>query len=272
MALFKKRQPTAQVAGDPAFEALRRNNPHVPQITSWRPLETQMPDGVVDPGETLQILADIEEPRHDFRYGAILIEDSGEIGFIVLGRIAEETGSLLVCEADGTKSEWGPLPAWRDENQWAAFTIEAMTTVLARRRAARAGEPSGRVHAAQHSPLREYTARTGTRTFIASWRVTRTEGIADLPAPARLELWEALVLEESPYTYLSAVAAYRPDDSLAAILTLESMPAMHDNIYLCLFDPSGAHQNFGEWTSKDDKDRLMAEAHQMVWALIASGP
>jgi hypothetical protein len=269
MSPFRKRRPITQITGDATFEALRRNNPNVPQITSWRTLGAQIPDGVVDPGETLQILADIEEPRHTFRYGAILIEGTGEIGFLMLGRVAGDTGSLHMCVADGTNSEWGPFPAWRSETEWSAFTIKAMTTVLARRRAARAGEHSGRVYAAEHSPLRAYTARTGRRTFIMSWRVTKTEGIAGLPAPARLELWEALVLEECPYAYPLAVAGYRADDSLAGILTLESMPSMHNDVFLCLFDPDGVHQNFGEWDRGDDKERVMAEGRQVFGALIA---
>lgn len=104
--------------------------------------------------------------------------------------------------------------------------------------------------AAEHAPLQEYLARSGHSIGIRSWLIE-----SDRPFPgvagARLEIWSG-VQAVGLISYERVAAAYKSDGTIAALATVEAAPALHNDIYFCLFDHAGVHRNLGAMSPDRD--------------------
>jgi serine/threonine protein phosphatase PrpC len=206
-------------------------------------------DDVTDPGEVIHILPEVREPAGRYRNGMIITVD-GKATTLVLGISDGRTGHVTVFTDDGGVSDIPPMPAWTPDG-WDDVVIGLASSSLQRRNSQRANaSDAARIAAADHGPFREFMARSGHRIGIQSWRV---EGEQSFPGQrgARLETWNAITAV-GPITYGRVAAAYKPDGTIVGLAAVETMLAMPDNTYFCVFAPDGHHQNLGTTTRDQD--------------------
>ncbi len=172
---------------------------------------------------------------------------------------------------DGATSRFGPMPS-RPEG-WPTLVRAQTESVLRRRADARAGIDSGRTQAAQHGPFQAYVATraatSGATPRLRSWRIVDTIEADDAPAlPARswVEIWTAPVAD-GPISYSALGVAY-DQGQIVAIAALEGMPDSHDDLYFCLFAPSGLHENFGQHPELSNLDAFAAAALTVLAPLL----
>ncbi len=115
--------------------------------------------------------------------------------------------------------------------------------------------------------LREFVAGSGCQLALLDWDVERVLGLAEAPG-AVLEVWGGIEAS-GPVRFTAIAAAFRRDGTVAGLVSLETMPEVHDRTYLCLFSPDGLHHNLGR--ADLDEDFAEVAARLLVPLLAVTG-
>lgn len=122
-----------------------------------------------------------------------------------------------------------------------------------------------RTRAAADPGFRAFAATTFTPQ-LDSWRV---DDRLDVPGGS-IEFWAAPVAP-GLIQYVHLAAAKDPAGEIMAIAAVETMPAVHDSVYLGLFVRSPeAHENFGEAPGLVDVQEFLTAAKPLLASALAA--
>lgn len=245
MRLFHRGAPSIQAAESPAYRAFRAKCTELLDLRSWSVIEVVDLPAIADPGERVEVWEAVDERSRLFSFGSALVAADGSWEYVILAGVSDGSGYTVLFTDDGGKSQHGPYPPWRDGGEWAALARQLAEGVLSHRAERRAGIDSDRTYLRDHRPLQRFLATNGgLGPKLESWVVEQT--VPGEPIDGGwVELWTRPV-SQGPISYLVLAAAYRPDGSIAAIASLESMPSVHATCFLGLFPEGGPHVNVGE--------------------------
>lgn len=275
MGIFGRSKIAVDAVNSPSWQALRAVNPEVPPLDGWT-VERTLDLAETPSGMRIEIWTDLRGAPENIDFAASLIADDGSAAETVFGGSIDGSGFVRVHALETTTSPGGGFPPWRNVAQWSEFAAFSWRGVFRARaeRAERGGERSpDRYYSDEDEALSRFLdANRSLGPRLDSWRVldrmpfTREEG------GPMVEVWVAAVAS-GPISYPILAAGYRPDGTIAAIATLETMPSTHGDCFLGLFAEGEPHTNLGEYGEDiNDPARFVEIAFELLEPFLARVP